>query len=496
MNTNTKSEAKAKTSLLKKVREHESYFATFARMAGYKSVDAVFSGIGEGLLKKGNIVINQEELFQRLTSKDISFFQRFMKNGLLKESIINDKINKLWEMELNSDVVNIMQENRFHIKNLGEVFTPPELLNETLDLFPSEIWSNPNLTWLDPTCGSGNFLVAIYERLMFGLEKTIPDADKRKKHILEKMIHGSELRTVNVLLSMARLDIDEEFNLNIKLMDFLEDNWNMKFDVVVGNPPYTKGVHLKFVDKAMAISNQYTVMIHPVNWILSKKRNKPFEKFNSKIGNKLEKVVLFNPNAYFSNVGIFAPCGITYLNSKKTQKEVLVINKFLGEEFIFSDKSEINHLHGSSFSSIQDKIMGHGKFIREHIRQGTGNYYVNIEKVIGNINKNNKQGSMHKDDFYRFFYDYNKFEITSEPKIIKQFIGFQTEREALNFNSYLHLKFSRFSLTGIKFHNHLAMGELDYVPWLDWNIKWTDEMLYKYFNLTDQEVQTIESIID
>jgi len=103
---------------------------------------------------------------------------------------------------------------------------------------------------------------------------------------------------------------------------------------------------------------------------------------------------------------------------------------------------------------------------------------------------------MYKHDFYRFFSNYNKFEITPEPKLGKLFVGFQTEREARNFNSYLHLKFPRFCLTPVKFNRDLGGGELNYIPWLDWNIEWTDEMLYKYFNLTDQEIQTIESVID
>ena len=48
----------------------------------------------------------------------------------------------------------------------------------------------------------------------------------------------------------------------------------------------------------------------------------------------------------------------------------------------------------------------------------------------------------------------------------------------------------------VKFHQNLERGELNYIPWLDWNIEWTDEMLYKRFNLTDQEIETIESVID
>ena len=40
----------------------------------------------------------------------------------------------------------------------------------------------------------------------------------------------------------------------------------MKFDVVIGNPPYNKGMDLDFVDLGYKISNKYTVMITPAKW--------------------------------------------------------------------------------------------------------------------------------------------------------------------------------------------------------------------------------------
>ena len=101
INTKSKAKAKVRTDLLELARDYESYFAIFARMAGYKSVDAVFSGIGEGLLKKGNIEVEQEELFRKLTGRNIFFFHRFMKKGIFKKVIMDDKINKLWKEEWN-----------------------------------------------------------------------------------------------------------------------------------------------------------------------------------------------------------------------------------------------------------------------------------------------------------------------------------------------------------------------------------------------------------
>ena len=56
-----------------------------------------------------------------------------------------------------------------------EVFTPPALVNEMLDLLPADLWYNPNATFLDPVTKTGVFLREMAKRLMQGLEKKIPD---------------------------------------------------------------------------------------------------------------------------------------------------------------------------------------------------------------------------------------------------------------------------------------------------------------------------------
>ena len=56
-----------------------------------------------------------------------------------------------------------------------EVFTPPQMVNQILDLLPKEIWSDKNATFLDPVCKSGVFLREIAKRLEAGLEKEIPE---------------------------------------------------------------------------------------------------------------------------------------------------------------------------------------------------------------------------------------------------------------------------------------------------------------------------------
>ncbi len=52
-----------------------------------------------------------------------------------------------------------------------------------LDLLPQKIWSDKNIKFLDPVSKTGVFLREIAKRLNKGLEKKIPDKQKRINHI-------------------------------------------------------------------------------------------------------------------------------------------------------------------------------------------------------------------------------------------------------------------------------------------------------------------------
>ena len=56
-----------------------------------------------------------------------------------------------------------------------EVFTPPDVANQILDMLPQELFSDPNTKFLDPACKSGVFLREIAKRLIVGLEPQFPD---------------------------------------------------------------------------------------------------------------------------------------------------------------------------------------------------------------------------------------------------------------------------------------------------------------------------------
>lgn len=86
-----------------------------------------------------------------------------------------------------------------------EVFTPPKLANQMLDLLPQEIWSDSSIKILDPATKSGIFLREAAKRFLKGLEKEIPDLQERINHIMTKQLYGIGITELTGLLTRRSL---------------------------------------------------------------------------------------------------------------------------------------------------------------------------------------------------------------------------------------------------------------------------------------------------
>lgn len=195
------------------------------------------------------------------------------------------------EMNHIKDVVTMLREyvkvSETEVKTMGEVMTPISLVEEMLDTLPYEVWTNPNLKWLDPCNGVGTFFSVVIERLMKGLEAFEPDENLRYKHIIENMIYACELQAKNLFLYLYAFDPKDEYALNIYNGSYLDEGfdehmklWGVdKFDVIVMNPPYNESkegkrafqsstLWDKFVVKTVGqlVEGGYLVAVHPDGW--------------------------------------------------------------------------------------------------------------------------------------------------------------------------------------------------------------------------------------
>ena len=100
--------------------------------------------------------------------------------------------NKVYNPDVLSCLANLSND---------EVFTPPEIVNQMLDMLPQELFKNPDTTFLDPACKTGVFLREIAKRLIKGLEPQFPDLQERIDHIFQKQLFGIAITELTSLLS-------------------------------------------------------------------------------------------------------------------------------------------------------------------------------------------------------------------------------------------------------------------------------------------------------
>jgi site-specific DNA-methyltransferase (adenine-specific) len=164
-----------------------------------------------------------------------------------------------------------------------EVRTPPALVDAMLDRLPVSIWSDPSIRFLDPCAGTGTFIFSIIDRLMRGLETSFPIRSERVAHILANQVWAYEVcpRQFRRLRGgMHKLGIEHLLS-NTYNCDTLQQEFDMKFDVIIGNPPYNPPTKVdrggsgsgskiwhKFIEKSFEALEEdgIVAMVTPTTW--------------------------------------------------------------------------------------------------------------------------------------------------------------------------------------------------------------------------------------
>jgi site-specific DNA-methyltransferase (adenine-specific) len=441
-------------------------------------------------------------------------------------------INKMVHIK---DVVMMLREyvkvGEVEKKKYGEVMTPLEFVKEMLSKLPDEVWTNPNLKFLDPANGTGPYPLMILYKLMKGLEKWEPSEEKRYKHIVENMIYVCELQPKNMYLYMCAVDPWDMYKLNIYTGSFLtqgfdkhmKEVWGIdKFDIILGNPPYqeelvtkkgsAKPLYNLFTEKSIKISNTI-LFVTPSRWFAGGKGLDKFRELMLK-SKKIKLLKHFeDASKIFDDVDITG--GISYF----------LFENFYNGDCSFNevdvDLSKYDIIVNPRYYSIIDKVTkydGLSKICKGQSYSGitTNDKRLSIERINDDYIKcyvskvNGYEKWIDKNNIRRNI-NFSKWKVITArangeyPKFGNKFIGapfeicnqsyiiFEvgSENEANYLLSYLNTKFANFLLSLRKISQDIKPDTCRWIPYIKMDKHWTDDKIVELFSLTEEEKKEI-----
>ncbi len=440
----------------------------------------------------------------------------------------------------------------------NRVFTPKRVVNMMLDAFEAEnpaFFKSDKVKILDPYVKSGNFLAEAAKRF-YKYSK-----DKDIERIIENQLFG--IAPFDIYATLAQETVysfaDTKFkhrlrNRNIrpepqieelvkagKLEEVIKEHFgNMKFDVVIGNPPYQeetkdtsdKPIYNYFMSEAYKFADK-VCFITPARFLFN--AGKTPKKWNAKMLNdKHLKVAYYEQDSsnVFPNTDIKGGVAITY---RDTQKNFGKIGTFTHFEEL---NSILRKVVNNSFESIEP-IVGvqlDYKFKKEfNISQvGLKTNVFNKQKhlftdsrvtdtqiAILGLNGRNRIYKYIEEEYFILPQNHQKWkvylptsngsgaigEVLSTPLIghTETFIGigeFDNQEEAENLLKYIKTKFARTMLGTLKITQHNLASTWKNVPLqnftnnsdIDWSqsIAQIDQQLYKKYGLSEKEIAFIE----
>lgn len=508
-------------------------------------------------------------------------------------------------------------KSKQRVKDFGEVYTNEREVNAMLDLVKDEV-NRIDSRFLEPSAGNGNFLIKIlerkietvyhnyknsqsdYERYSFMaissiyaidiLEDNIKECRTRLfnylkeqyeslykenysyefldsiKYILEKnIIWGNTLTGLKMSNPTEQIIFSEwtMFDDCIKRKDFvmcdlLTDKISMKFDVIIGNPPYqsidgggtgdsAKPIYNKFIEQAKKLNPQYISMIIPSRWM---KGGKGLDKFRKDMIDDLSIKYLYdyaNSKECFPNTDIdggvcyflwdnkhqgicefYHKTSDGYLDYSKRYLKNSLTDTVIRDSRQYSiiEKASISETKFSDIVSSRNPYGFHADFFNNPEKyqdvslcsEKKDDNQICIHGVKGKKGGARRtKGYIREQDIIKNKKDVEKFKLffskaymstsTVPPEIIiggqgeictetfLQIGTFDTFEECENCLSYIKTKFFRSLLFFNRHSLNVSQSSFELIPLEDFSKPWTDEELYEKYGLSKEEIDYIESII-
>jgi site-specific DNA-methyltransferase (adenine-specific) len=487
-----------------------------------------------------------------------------------------------------------------------EVFTPPNLVNQILDLLPKEIWKNKDAKFLDPVSKSGVFLREIAKRLMTGLENQIPDKQKRINHIYTNQLYGIAITELTSLLSRRSVYCSKTANGKYSVCDDfkneqgnivydrIQHTWengkcefcgatqevydredaletyaypfvhiditkkifkNMKFDVIVGNPPYqlsdgghgasAKPIYHKFVQQAIRLNPRFLTMIIPSRWFVGGRVGELSDFRDDMLHDDRIRVIHDYISAGDCFPGVEIKGGVNYFLWERDNRGKCKIYIHEGDKIISeSERSlledgsttfirrneaipilkKVMHLGEESFSTIVSANDPFGFDVREEnsmkrikpkykhteSNNSVAFYYNGWKKEgLGFIDKKYIKKNIDWLDKHKLFVPKAIGIGDSKTDIVKPIVPqinsccsetyivigpFRSKKTMTHVTDYINTKFFHFLLSLKKITQEARRGVYSFIPIQDFSESWTDEKLYKKYGLTSKEIAFMESM--
>ncbi|HOV75986.1 MAG TPA: Eco57I restriction-modification methylase domain-containing protein [Candidatus Hydrogenedentes bacterium] len=478
------------------------------------------------------------------------------------------------------------------IANLSsdEVFTPPQLVNQILDLLPPELWSDKKATFLDPGCKSGVFLREIAKRLDKGLETQIRNRQKRINHIFKNQLYGLAITELTALLSRrsvycsktangkysvcdafdkpegnirfarvehtwengrctfcraSKKEYDRSRELESHAYEFIhadkpERIFRMKFDVIIGNPPYqlsdagdstgASPIYNRFVEQAKKLNPRFLSMIIPSRWFAGGKGLDEFRE--SMLNDRRVSHLVDYPIAsdVFPGVKVIGgicfflwerdyqgPCSVTTHMNDTADTMTRPLDQFdtfvrFNRAISILEKVIAKKYQPLSVQVSRQKPFGLRTFVKPKNR-GAITLYAN--KSVGKIPKSEITVGLDMLDTWKVFTSMGYGEGGEAREYPRMIMGkpivaappsactetyivvgsYKSRNEAENLASFIRTRFFRFLVGLRKNTQHITKDRFAFVPQLPMTTRWTDEKLYAHFGLTKTETDFIATIV-